>query len=227
MGITGWLLLSTVGQAVTPEEWAGLYNGRLSAAHEQDPEQAITIYETILSKLSATDPLRGDLLYWLGRAHYDAGNHDAARAALLGASAAPGGQETPQEMVDTLQTWSQRIRSIPSTAQPDASITANNPWHLVFDHLSQPVREVTLQLQAQEVATIIRVDLMTMDGRHLPSLEAVELPADTWTALTLDLSDFRSVQPETDQQLWMVSLQQHSASLSANATVRVGEVQIR
>ena len=48
------IMLATSGraEAATPEEWAGLYSGRLSAANDWDPTQAITIYETILSSLS-------------------------------------------------------------------------------------------------------------------------------------------------------------------------------
>jgi hypothetical protein len=92
--------------------------------------------------------------------------------------------------------------------------------------MDTPVQQLTLRLYAEQTATIVRVDLMTMDGRHLPSLEAVELPANTWTTLTLEMSDFRSVQPDSEQPLWLVSLQQHAAAITASASVQIGEVEI-
>jgi len=221
------LLACGLASATTPEEWAGLYNGRLAAAMDHDPTQAVAIYEAILSNLSATDPLRGELLYWLGRAHYAAQEMDAARAALLGAAATPRGATNPGEMADALRTWSSRVRSLPSTVKPDARITGAGAWHLAFDELDEPVEAISIRLRAYGGAAIVRVELTTLDGRNLPTLEAVELPSGDWIDLTLEMSDFRSVQSIPDgQQLWLLSVSQHE-SVRADVVVRVGEVQIR
>lgn len=220
-------LLIGAAQAATPEEWAGLYNGRLAAAIDRDPVQAITIYEAILSNLSATDPLRGDLLYWLGRAHYEVGDLDAARAALLGAAAAPRGANDPREIADSLRTWSGRIQTVPARTQPEAKISGDAVWRLAFDELPKPVNEIRLRLRSEGGATVVRVDLMTLDGRRLPSLESVELPADEWTDLTLEMSDFRSVQGAETGRLWLLSLQQHAESARVDVAIRIAEVEIR
>ena len=61
-----------------PEEWAALYNGRLVDAVDRDPAQAIPIYDAVLAYLDRDDPLRGELLYWRGRALLDLGRREDA-----------------------------------------------------------------------------------------------------------------------------------------------------
>lgn len=220
-------LLLAAPRAATPEEWAGLYSGRLAASIDHDPTQAITIYEAILDNLSPTDPLRGELLYWLGRAHYAAGDLDAARAALLGAAAAPPGPADPREMVDMMQTWGSRVRALPAKMTPDARVSAGAVWRLSFDELPEPVTEITLRLRAVGGPAIVRVDLMTLNGRRLPSLETIELAEGAWQELTLEMTDFRSVHGADEAPLWLLSLQQHDESLQPGVSIRVAEVSIR
>lgn len=225
--LSGLLVLLAASHAATPEEWAGLYSGRLAAALDHEPSQAITIYEAILDNLSPTDPLRGELLYWLGRAHYAAGDLDAARAALLGAAAAPPGPANPREMADMMQTWGSRVRALPAQMTPDARVSAGSVWRLAFDVLPEPVDEITLRMRAEGGPAIVRIDLMTLNGRRLPSLETIELPAGAWKELTLEMSDFRSVQGADEAPLWLVSLQQHEESTQPGVSIRVAEVSIR
>lgn len=61
-----------------PEEWAALYNGRLVDAVDRDPASAIPVYDAVLAYLDDDDPLRGELLYWRGRARHDLGQRDGA-----------------------------------------------------------------------------------------------------------------------------------------------------
>jgi len=73
-------------RADSPEEWAALYNGRLVDAVDRDPAQAIPVYDAVLAYLDADDPLRGELLYWRGRARFDLGRRDAAVEDLMEAA---------------------------------------------------------------------------------------------------------------------------------------------
>jgi hypothetical protein len=224
------IMLATGGraEAATPEEWAGLYSGRLSAANDWDPTQAITIYETILSSLSTTDPLRGELLYWLGQAHYEAGNHDAARAALLGAAAAPRSPQDPHKMAQTLQRWSNRVRALPTIIQADAHISSSSPWSLVFDLIEEPVQELSVRLLAESTTTIVLADLVSMDGRRIPGTDGLELTPGEWETLTISLRDLRGPSAAgLSTALWRLDLQLNEAAEGTDTVVRIGEVQVR
>jgi tetratricopeptide (TPR) repeat protein len=70
--------LSADALADGPEEWAALYNGRLVDAVDRDPASAIPVYDAVLAYLDEDDPLRGELLYWRGRARHDLGQREAA-----------------------------------------------------------------------------------------------------------------------------------------------------
>lgn len=59
--------------ALTPEAWANLQTARLSSSLDGDPGAAIAIYEALLEHQQADEPGRGQVLYWLARAHAEAG----------------------------------------------------------------------------------------------------------------------------------------------------------
>ena len=86
LGLTMLCGLLGVAQAATPEVWAGLHDGRLVASIDRDAGAAVAIYESLLRDLGDDDSLRAELLYWLGRARFNAGDVGGARAALEAAS---------------------------------------------------------------------------------------------------------------------------------------------
>lgn len=217
------LVTGTGADAATPEEWAGLYNGRLSSASEWDPTQAITIYDTILDSLSTGDPLRGELLYWLGQAYYETGNHDGARVALLGAAAAPRSPQDPHQMAQTLQSWSSRVRALPVTIQADAHISSTSPWNLVFDLLEAPVEEISVRLLAESTHTTVLAELVLMDGQRVTGADALELTPGEWETLTVSTRGVRSL----STALWRLDLHLHDGTADVSDVVRIGEVQVR
>jgi tetratricopeptide (TPR) repeat protein len=90
--IPGLLLIAALtspAQADSPEEWAALYNARLMASADRDPAAAIAVYDAVLQHLADDDPLRGELLYWRGRARLEEGDRDVAIADLRQAADEP------------------------------------------------------------------------------------------------------------------------------------------
>jgi len=84
-----------------------------------------------------------------------------------------------------------------------------------------------------ELRPFLRIELESFDGRRLPSLDAIEVPADTWLELPLDMSDFRAVLTSNtntvggDRRLWMITLQALEGASSQDAVIRIAEVEVR
>ncbi len=82
-----WLwasILMGTAWASGPEDWAALHSGRLSSSLDREPAAARAIYEAVVEQIDDDDPLRGECVYWLGRAAFESGKRDEA-IALLGA----------------------------------------------------------------------------------------------------------------------------------------------
>ena len=79
-GLAAWIALCGAGVALAsgPEDWAALHSGRLISSLDRDPAAAVTVYEAVIDHLDENDPLRGDYLYWLGRAWFEAGDSQQA-----------------------------------------------------------------------------------------------------------------------------------------------------
>ena len=96
-----WLVGSGPALASGPEIWSALYNARLIESADRDQRAASDVYEAVLEHLEAEDPLRGELLYALGRARLDAGDRAGARAALVQA-ASPNNPPQAREPAEAL-----------------------------------------------------------------------------------------------------------------------------
>ncbi len=74
-----WLLLLALRAGATeagPEVWNGILDARLMESLERDPGTAMNAYDALLQDLSDDDPLAGELLFWMGRAAFEAGDVD-------------------------------------------------------------------------------------------------------------------------------------------------------
>ena len=96
-----------------PESWASLYDGRLSQSIDQDPAAAIAIYEAMISHTPKTDPMRGELLYWLGRARWSAGDEAGAKKTLQSAAKTVSGRERARALLSRLVAQDKAIRTVP------------------------------------------------------------------------------------------------------------------
>lgn len=81
--------------------WDAIWESRLADALDGTPEAAASIAEEGLGNASETDPLRGELLYALGRFRADLGDARGARGALgaaVGARAGPAARALAERL---------------------------------------------------------------------------------------------------------------------------------
>ena len=227
------LLSASPAWSAEAEVWAAMHNGRLASAFDRDPLQSIAIYEAVLEHLPRRDPQRGELLLALGRAHMDAGNPEAARAVLTEAATLPTARDEAATLLKLLDVWESRVTELPYRSTPSATLARGESWRLYFAELPVAIDEITILVLAEGEPTVLRIELESLDGRRLPSLDAVEVPADTWLDLPLDMSDLRAVLSSTpgtvggDRRLWMLTLQALEGASSQDAVLQIAEVEVR
>lgn len=110
--------------AAGPEAWASLQTGRALQAVDRDPMAAASVYEALLDNLADDDPLRGEVLYWLGRARFDAGDPVRARSALLRAATHPKVRPRARSFLGWMALEDRRINTLPHTENFEAGIGA-------------------------------------------------------------------------------------------------------
>lgn len=102
-GLAGAGLLGLGAHAGEPEVWAALNDGRLVQSLDRDPGAAVAIYEAVLNHLPDDDPIRGDLLYWLGRASFEAGDLEEALTSLEAAARDPSVHDVARTLSGRIQ----------------------------------------------------------------------------------------------------------------------------
>ncbi|MAY79355.1 MAG: hypothetical protein CL930_01045 [Deltaproteobacteria bacterium] len=125
--LAGMLLLALSGPvwAGAAETWAAQYDARLTQAAGNDPSGAIAVYETLLAQMPNTDTMRGDVLYWLGRARWSAGDSQGARQSLESALEYRASKRRARVLLGRLAVAEKAIRSVPHKS--DFRINAG-PW---------------------------------------------------------------------------------------------------
>ena len=116
LGFAPW----TSALAGGPEVWAALYNGRLIGSVDRDPAAEVAVYETLLDHLAEDDPLRSEILYWLGRARFESGDTEGALAALGSAATTQRQQTRAREYMGAVQMHIHAIESIPHSTHFEA-----------------------------------------------------------------------------------------------------------
>ena len=205
--------------AASPEVWAALHNGRMVAALEQDPAQAAAIYEVLLEHLTEeNEPLRDELLYWLGQARFEAGNIDGALEALSAAQSPEA--VTLREMISV---WSDPITALPYRSQTPIELTAANAWRLVLDDVVPET--ISLKLRADEGAALLQLSLTDLEG-HRWEQELLEIADGEWQEMTLNLSDLRPVANTVGapiEGLWMMSI---TPAAPLQGPLRIAEIEL-
>ncbi len=120
------LLLVTNTQAAGPEVWAALYNGRLIASVDRDPAAAVAVYEALLTHLPNDDPLRGEILYWLGRGRFELGDTDGAVSALQKSLEVDERRDDARRFLGSIEMHRREVTSLPLRVTPTPS--APGPW---------------------------------------------------------------------------------------------------
>jgi len=212
-------LLLCRAEAASPEVWAALHNGRMVAALEQDPAQAAAIYEVLLDHLTEeNEPLRDELLYWLGQARFEAGNIDGAIEALSAA-------ESPEaaELQGLIAVWSDPITELPYTSTEPIELSTNSSWRLVMEGVVPEV--ISFRLQADEGAALLKLSLTDLGGRRWEQ-ELLEIADGEWQEMTLNLSDLRPVGRTVGpprKGMWMISI---TPAVPLQGSLRIAEVEL-
>ncbi len=177
-------LLLPSAQSASPEVWAALHNGRMVAALEQDPAQAAAIYEVLLEHLTQeNEPLRNELLFWLGQSRFEAGDIDGAIQALSTA-------DSPEasELLGMIAVWSEPVSALPYVSTEPIMLTTDSSWRLVLDGVAPEV--ISIRLRADEGAALLQLSLTDLEGRRWEQ-ELLELADGAWQEMPLNLADLR------------------------------------
>jgi hypothetical protein len=119
-----WLAsLAAVGGS--PEEWSSTYDARLSQALGAEPSEAIAVYETLVAQIPAEQEQRGEVLYWLGRARWSAGDLLGAKRSLESARSYRSSRARARSLLGRISVGEQAIRRLPYTQ--DHRLTPD-PW---------------------------------------------------------------------------------------------------
>jgi len=105
-----WMSTASAGGA---EDWSSQYNARLSQALGSEPSEAIAVYEALLAQLPQQNPQRGDVLYWLGRARWSAGDLSGAKQSLESARGYRSSRPRARILLGRMAAEEKAIRTIP------------------------------------------------------------------------------------------------------------------
>jgi hypothetical protein len=103
--------LAWAGQS---EVWASLYDGRLSESLQGDTPAALSVYEALEAHLEPSDPLRGEVSYWMARSWYAQGEADRALDALDLAKRDSRLRDSARELEVRINLTLRQVQSLPS-----------------------------------------------------------------------------------------------------------------
>ncbi|MFT5679102.1 MAG: hypothetical protein ACI8RZ_000006 [Myxococcota bacterium] len=212
-------LLIAPAQSASPEVWAALHNGRMGAALEQDPAQTAAIYEVLLEHLTKeNEPLRDELLFWLGQARFEAGNIEGAIEALSEARSPEAAA-----LLEMIQVWDDPVRTLPYVSTEPVVLSTDSSWRLMLDGVDPEV--ISIRLRADEGAALLQLSLTDLEGRRWEQ-ELLEIADGEWQEMTLNLADLRpagdTVGPPRGG-LWMMSI---SPAAPLQGPLRIAEVEL-
>jgi hypothetical protein len=110
------LLLPLVwaGPADDVRTWEGLYDARLVEAADGNAVLALQYYQELLPEdMSRKYPLRPEILYWLGRARFMAGDLDGAVVALREAAMSPDEKKKAEALLAHIEMTRKGVTTLP------------------------------------------------------------------------------------------------------------------
>ena len=121
--VWAWALFPAL--AGSPEEWSSTYDARLSQALGADPSEAIAVYEALVAQIPANQDQRGEVLYWLGRARWSAGDLAGARRSLESARGYRTSRSRARSLIGRMDLNQRAISKLPF--QQDFRLSTD-PW---------------------------------------------------------------------------------------------------
>ena len=214
------LIAPQPAQSASPEIWAALHHSRIVAAVEQDPAQAASFYEVLLEDLTKeNEPLRDEILFWLGQARFEAGDIEGAIAALSQAEGADAA--TLRELIAV---WAEPVDALPYSAEDPVELTSSSSWRLVLDGAEPEV--LSLKLRADEGAALLQLAVTDLEGRRWEQ-ELLEIADGEWQEMTIKLADLRPVGDTVGPPrggLWMMSI---IPAAPLQGPLRIAEVELK
>jgi len=121
--VWAWAILPAL--AGSPEEWSSTYDARLSQALGADPSEAIAVYEALVAQIPANHAQRGEVLYWLGRARWSAGDLSGAKRSLESARGYRATRMRARSLLGRLDLKERAVKRVPF--QQDFRLSTD-PW---------------------------------------------------------------------------------------------------
>ena len=130
-----WLLafLAVAEESVEslPDLWTQLHEGEIAHLIDGKPQEAIEIYEALFKGLTPDHPLFGRILFALGRAYYDIGEHKKSKEILLKAIRSVDPPNDAHEYYIDMLASEHPIKTLPYSG---------NAWFSLSDSSSFPSR---------------------------------------------------------------------------------------
>jgi hypothetical protein len=152
--LTLLLLLLQPAMAEGPEAWASLHDGLLNQSMDREPYAAIASYEALLSGTPEGDPMRGDLLYWLGRARLASGDATGALETLGAAGRVWSTRARARSLMGRLRAQKQAVRRLPFFQGFESS---SSPWVRGWDRGRDTDLELDRSVDGQVAAWHVEV----------------------------------------------------------------------
>ncbi|MFH1464085.1 MAG: hypothetical protein ABIO70_06850 [Pseudomonadota bacterium] len=113
-----------------PQEWAELYEARLLDSADAATETTAFNLQSLLNRLNPSDPLYGQVAYWLAHAYVCLDEHAQAHEALAIAAEAPDSRDAALALQAQIDSIERTIKRLPLRADMD-----NDPGPFVHSWL--------------------------------------------------------------------------------------------
>ncbi|MBM76098.1 MAG: hypothetical protein CMK59_11910 [Proteobacteria bacterium] len=157
-------------QPVVPSDlWIQMYEGRLTEAIEGKPAEAVSIYSALLTDLSSSHPLYGELMLCKGEAQFRAGDFKGARESILIALGNERVRERAEFFMEELEAWEQRVIDIPYNGEPwiirtvPFNSSLEELWYARLDDKAKNPQQIGV-LWSSEVEEQIFIELIDWEG---------------------------------------------------------------
>ena len=195
------LLWGLTALAGGPENWSSTYDARLSQAMGAKPSDAIAIYEALIGQIPQGDEQRGEILYWLGRARWSAGDLEGARRSLESASRYRSARARVRILLGRMDAEKKAVERLPYRSKFRLS---TDPWVRGWERgrstdlaLSDQdeSRSLSWRTEVEEGESDFLIFGLHLDGERLSAIE-VQVKSGTLQGR------YRILLEDEDGQLW-------------------------
>ena len=200
-----WALAVMPAQAGSPEEWSSTYDARLSQALGADPSEAIAVFEALLAQIPATHEQRGEVLYWMGRARWSAGDLGGAKRSLQSARGYRASRDRARGLLGRMDLKERAILKLPF--QQDFRLSTD-PWVRGWDR----GQDSDLSVVDGEAGRFVRWDTEVVPGVEDFLMLQMDMDGARASIVSMDLrtetlpAKVRMVLEDESGQRWMSPL---------------------